>query len=173
MRLAVIGIVLALAGCHAGGSTAPRAAGDAPDGPCALIDAMLAIDDASYQKMYAGTSCGDESAGRTPRIVEVFAPAALVPPTTSCPGHAFRLFHGERDVVGMIIQLGVVANGTAWNFQASLRQPNATELPDGELESVETYCHAMHGFVEKRDGRWRTFVDAERVFGPQPVQPSR
>jgi len=173
VRRAAIGIALGIAGCYTRGPAAPRAAGDTPDGPCALVDAMLAIDSPVYQKMYAGASCGDESAGRTPRIVDVNAPPSLVPPTTSCPGHAFRLFHGERDVQGMIVKLDVFPNGTTWNFMASLRQPNPTPTPDGGFDSAETYCHAVKGFVEKRDGRWHTFVDDERVFGPQPAQPPR
>ncbi len=167
VRRAALLVALGIAGCHTGG-TAARVASDPLDGPCALVDAMLAIDDAGYQKLYAGASCGDESARRTPRIVEVHAPIALVPSATTCPGHAFRLFHGERDVVGMVVQLDVFPNGAAWNFMASLRQPNATPAPDGGFDSAETYCHAVTGFVEKRDGRWHAFVDRERSFGPQP-----
>lgn len=159
-------------GCHTG-SPEPRAASDTEDGPCALVDAMLAIDDSAYQKIYAGAACGDESAARVPRIVEVNAPIALVPRATTCPGHTFRLFHGETDVVGMILQLDVFPNGTAWSFMASVRQPNATELPDGGFESVQTLCHVVTGFVEKRGGRWHTFVDRERPFGPNAAEPAR
>lgn len=171
MRLEVA-LPLTLAGCHTG-ATGAQVAGEVLDGPCALIDAMLAVDDPDYQKMYSGRSCGDESAGRVPRIVDVKAPIALVPPATTCPGHAFRLFHGETDVVGMIIQLDVIPNGTAWNFIASVRQPNATELADGELDSVQTYCHVASGFIEKRSGRWHTFVDSERSLGPQSTRTAR
>jgi hypothetical protein len=130
------------------------------DGPCDLVEAMLSIDDAYYQKMYAGTRCG-EGPGH-PLIVSIKAPPQIFPPNTTCPGRRFRVFHGEEDVMGLIVELSVGPDGDALNFMARTFQPNPTPTPDGGFDDVMTYCHAVAGYVELRDHRWRSFVDVER-----------
>jgi hypothetical protein len=129
------------------------------DGPCDLVEAMLAIDDPYYQQMYAG-HCGDKQ--EEPRMVIVHAPPTIFPPDTRCPGRTFRVFHGETDVVDLIPQLDVVPNRDAWRIVVTTVQPNPRETPDGGFEAVETYCAVMSGFVELRDRRWRTFIDRNR-----------
>jgi hypothetical protein len=149
-----------LGACRGGTVTAPRAA----DGPCDLIQAMLAIDSPAYQKMYEGASCGGPM--HRPLIVQVDAAEDLFPKATTCPGRSFEIFHGDPDVQGMIVQLLFIPDGAQWNVMASLDQPNPTPTADGGFDSAETYCHAVTGFVERRDGGWRTFVDVDRALPP-------
>jgi hypothetical protein len=151
-------VVLVGAGaCSSPGAREPVRA----DGPCDLVEAMLSIDDPVYQSMYAGTQCGDGP--RHPLIVSIKAPPQIFPPDTSCPGRRFRVFHGEPDVMGLIVELSVGPDARdAMSFMASTVQPNPTPTPDGGFDDVDTYCHAVTGYVELRDHRWRTFVDGDR-----------
>jgi hypothetical protein len=67
----------------------------------------------------------------------------------------------------MIVTIGIVRDGDAWNFGAGSEQPNPTVNADGSMDDAVSYCHAVGGYVELRDGRWRTWVDPDRALRPR------
>ncbi len=158
-------IVLVLAAAFGCRSSAPQPVANTTPGvdrsdPCELIQAMLTVDNDAYQKIYAG--CGDEK--RSTVVVDVRAPASLVPPNTACSGRSFSVFHGEPEVHGLIVRLDLFASGHSWNFHASRYQPNPTVTGDGHIESTQSFCHAVGGFAEWTGTSWRTFIDVDRAL---------
>jgi len=145
--------VIALVACHAQPTRAQQRVPDA----CDAIDAMLAVDNAAYQRIYAG--CGGDSARR--RVVDVRGPAAFMAKDARCEGHAFRFVREHPDVQGMVIRFDVSRSGTRWAFHASSYPPNPVENADGSFDVTQSYCVADRGYLEWTGRRWRAFVERE------------
>ncbi len=113
-----------------------------------MIAAILAVPD--YKDFYNGVSCGE---ARAKLLVKIVALPQVFPPESTCAAYPFRVFHGERDVKGAILQLGINRDASDYSYSAKYVQPNLTELPDGTFESVDYYCF-IAGRLERRNGRW-------------------
>jgi hypothetical protein len=150
-------VIASLASCGPGPHPAPLASSD---DACALIDAMLAIDSPAYQELYANKRCGLDVPLHDPLVIDLQAPRTLVAPGAACAGRRFRLFHGERDLQGAIIELRLVPAGAAWSFMATVVQPNLAPSPEGGFDASENYCHLANGLVERRDHGWYAFERA-------------
>lgn len=148
-----------LAACHAHATpTAQRS----PDS-CDAIDAMLAIDSAAYQGIYAGCDGG----ATNKRVIDVRAPASFLARDARCEGHGFRFLRDVPDVQGMVVRLNVFPVGTRWGFEAWSDEPNPPYNDDGSFDVIQTHCIAGRGRVEWTGERWRAFVDADADVAPR------
>jgi hypothetical protein len=157
---------IVVAGCSAAAAPAPAvrnasapvAASRASEDTCALVAAMLAVDDKSFQELYANKKCGLDIPLHDPLVVHLEAPAALMSSGTTCPGRRFQLFQGDPDLQGAIIELVVFPHGAAWGFMATVDQPNLAPDPEGGFDVIESYCHDIDGVVERSVRGWRAYV---------------
>lgn len=150
--------VVVFAAC-ASSTEAPSAPIDVPrntarsdlrEDACEMLAAILAVPE--YQRFYRGVSCGDE---RQRLLVKVVALPSVVPPETNCPRHEFDVFHGERDVQGAVLVIGVGADPAGdYRFSGWYEQPNPTVNPDGSIDAANYYCGLLGSKLEKRNGRW-------------------
>jgi hypothetical protein len=159
-------LVMVGVGCSAPAPTTSSVANANPiraDGPCDLVEAMLSIENPHYQDFYKG-KCS--SRGPTqPVVVDVQAPS-LVPADSRCDGRAFRLYRGEP-IDEPIVRLSLKPDGALWRFTATMFQPALKPNPEGGFDSIDSYCAVKGGFVELRDGAWRTFYDFKRGTTPR------
>jgi hypothetical protein len=161
-------LALVVASCHSAAAPVPvhnssaRAARPtASEDACALIDAMLAIDNHAYQELYANRECGVDAPLHHPLVIDVREPTSLFPRGLTCPGRRYQLFHGEQDLRGAIIEFRVVPHGSAWSFMATVVEPNPPSNPDGSFDVVDNYCHAGFGIVERTAHGWHSYEGSD------------
>jgi hypothetical protein len=160
VRLRALAVVVAA--CHPGAAPAPvlhnaGAPTHADDDACALVDAMLAIDNRAYQELYANRECGVAAPLHDPLVVDVREPKSLFPPGMTCRGRRYQLFHGEQDLRGAIIEFRVVPKAPGWTFMATVVEPNPLILPGGGFDDGTNYCHAAFGMVVRRNHGWYAY----------------
>jgi hypothetical protein len=156
---AAVALLAACASAPPPAAPSNRAVASQPD-PCDMIETMLAIDSDGYRRIY--DSCGDPKG--KPRIVDVVGPESLIPPGLRCAGKKFVLLAQHPHADFLIVKLTLGPDGPPWSFSARAYQPVPNEVDDDAFEVTTSYCVATGGFIEWRDGRWRTWEDFDRIM---------
>lgn len=152
-----LALVLLLLSCRTA-----RAEPRAPDQRCTIIETALAIDAPELQKFYKGGACTKDATGRDHGTLLVDVRGLAFKDGETCKSKAFTLYDDKHThtTSHKILQLAFypLDDGATWGFDASYADLQPAQTPDGGIDAIDYYCHAIDGRVARQPKGWRAWV---------------